>query len=300
MGMSGHGQTSPEASICLFSNRKLSRLPLKLLRSFTPDMTYWPYRPIEGNESQLITVNPLKVISEFTKTVLDEPSPDILLSHIALKTLSHLDCRGVILGVIKREGFLDLIGSYGYEDKAVSPFMRIPLWTPMPITDAVRNGEISIFKSPKEMVLAYPHLAEYGQVDQGVTISAPIKYRNAVVGAIGFTSMQPPRAEFMTSEVTETVLALCGLYVKNILNSKSENDRDHVAAAQSLTPRQKQIIRLFAEDLTTDQMADRLRYSPSTIKQDIIKIYSIFGVNSRSAVLDLAKKAGLTEISSAG
>jgi DNA-binding CsgD family transcriptional regulator len=63
---------------------------------------------------------------------------------------------------------------------------------------------------------------------------------------------------------------------------------------KSLSPRQKQIINLFKEDLTTDQMAERLKYSSSTIKQDIIKIYSVFGVNSRSAVVLLAEKAGLS------
>jgi len=41
-------------------------------------------------------------------------------------------------------------------------------------------------------------------------------------------------------------------------------------------------------------MAERLKYSASTIKQDIIKIYSIFGVNSRTAVVELAAIAGLT------
>ncbi len=40
-------------------------------------------------------------------------------------------------------------------------------------------------------------------------------------------------------------------------------------------------------------MAERLKYSSSTIKQDIIKIYSVFGVNTRNAVVELAKKAGL-------
>jgi DNA-binding CsgD family transcriptional regulator len=43
-------------------------------------------------------------------------------------------------------------------------------------------------------------------------------------------------------------------------------------------------------------MADRLKFSSSTIKQDIIKIYSIFGVNSRSAVVELAEKAGLLSL----
>lgn len=42
-------------------------------------------------------------------------------------------------------------------------------------------------------------------------------------------------------------------------------------------------------------MADRLKYSSSTVKQEIIKIYSIFGINSRQAVLEFARKARLTD-----
>ena len=244
----------------------------------------------------MIPVDTIKIISEFTKTVLDEPSPDILLSHIALKTLSSLDCRGVILGVIAREGFLDLIGTYGYDEEATSQFKRIPLWTSSPITDAARTGEINVFKSARELVTTYPHLSQFDSDEQMVTVSAPIKYRNCVVGAIGFTSKIAPRDSFHLSDATQTVLALCGLYVKSYLNNKKETEPDFEAAAQTLSPRQKEIIRLFEKEMTTDQIADRLKFSSSTIKQDIIKIYDIFGVNSRDSVIELAKKAGLTEV----
>ena len=242
----------------------------------------------------MIAVDTVKLLSDFAKTVLEDPKPDQLLSHITNKTLASLDARGAILGVIEREGFLDLQGTYGYSRKMVEPYMRIPLWTPMPITDAARTGETSIFNSPKEMIKAYPHLSEFSSVDEGVTVSAPIKYRNTVIGAIGFTSIKAPQKGFESSETTQGILALCALYVRNLLASKTESDRDYSASMISLSPRQKQIINLFKEDLTTDQMAERLKYSSSTIKQDIIKIYSVFGVNSRSAVVLLAEKAGLS------
>jgi DNA-binding NarL/FixJ family response regulator len=144
------------------------------------------------------------------------------------------------------------------------------------------------------MVKAYPHLSQFGESEAGVTVSAPIKHRNTVIGAIGFTSMNAPQKDFTNSETTQGVLALCGLYIRNLLANKSDNIKDYSTSMKSLTPRQKQIISLFKEDLTTDQMAERLKYSSSTIKQDIIKIYSVFGVNSRSAVVQLAEKAGLS------
>jgi len=98
----------------------------------------------------------------------------------------------------------------------------------------------------------------------------------------------------MNSETTQGVLALCGLYMRNLLANKAVANKDYSSSMQTLSPRQKQIIKLFKEDLTTDQMAERLKYSSSTIKQDIIKIYSVFSVNSRNSVVQLAEKAGLS------
>lgn len=242
----------------------------------------------------MITTNTTGLLADLAQTVLDDPKPDQFLSHIVNKTLASIDSRGAILGVIEREGFLDLQGSYGFANDLVDPYMRIPLWTPMPITDAARTGDISIFRTPQEMIKAYPHLSQFGETEAGVTISAPIRHRNTVLGAIGVTSLKTPQGDFINSETTLGVLALCGLYIRNLIANKSVSDKDYSASMKSLSPRQKQIIKLFKEDLTTDQMAERLKYSSSTIKQDIIKIYSVFGVNSRSAVVQLADKAGLS------
>ena len=103
-----------------------------------------------------------------------------------------------------------------------------------------------------------------------------------VIGALGINSLLPPDCGFQNNPGLDILVSLCGLYVRNHLAKKTENDRDYAEAARSLTSRQREIINLFEEELTTDQMADRLRYSSSTIKQDIIKIYGIFGVNSRT------------------
>ena len=241
----------------------------------------------------MIDADPVKLIADFTKLVLDEPAPDLFLSHITNQTLSSLDCRGAILGVIKREGFLDLVGTYGYKEDVVQPFARIPLWTPMPISDAARTGELNIFNNTKELIAAYPALAQFENEPNNVTVSAPIKYRGAVIGAVGFTSLKAPQKEFQNSPVTQTILALCGLYVRNLLAARIAEERDYSGAVKTLSTRQKEIISLFEEDLTTEQMADKLRYSASTIKQDIIKIYGVFGVNSRTSVIELARKAGL-------
>ncbi len=242
----------------------------------------------------MIPQDSTKLLADLARTVLEEPKPEQFLAHIVNRTFQEIDGRGAILGVVEREGFLDLQGTYGYERELVTPYMRLPLWTPMPITDAARLGEISIFYTPKELIAKYPHLAATETPNSGVTISVPITFRNTVIGALGITSLKAPKEGFEYSDVTQGVIALCGLYVRNLIANKKEGNKDYVSTMKSLTPRQKQIIQLFKEDLTTDEMAERLKYSSSTIKQDIIKIYSIFGVNNRMAVVQLAEKAGLS------
>ena len=242
---------------------------------------------------EMLLESKVDLIAELAQVVLDDPEPEMLLSHIAHKTLSHMECRGVILGAVKHDGFLDLLGAYGYTSDDVKQFSRMPLWAPLPITDAARTGEPVVLQTPKELVAAYPALSKFENETKWVTIALPISFRGVVIGALGINSLMPPNRGFKENPGLDIMVTLCGLYIRNHLAKKTESDRDYVDATRSLSTRQREIINLFEEELTTDQMADRLRYSPSTIKQDIIKIYGIFGVNSRGAVIELAKKAGL-------
>ena len=83
----------------------------------------------------------IELLRDFVKVVGNDPDPNTLVSNIAIRTLAHLDCRGAILGIIRHEGFLDLIGTYGYSDELTDPYKKIPLWSPLPITDAARTGK---------------------------------------------------------------------------------------------------------------------------------------------------------------
>ena len=241
----------------------------------------------------MVSNDPLSLVASLAQVVQDNPDPYQLTSHIALETLAILDCRSVAIGAIHREGFLDLIGTYGLGQETTEPFVRMPLWTQNPMTDAARTGQFVYTKTVEELNTRYPVMADIKERPTEITVAAPIKYRNSTIGSIAFGVMIEPPAGYDTHPFTDAVLALSALYLRNFNERKVENGRNHADAAKTLTSRQKQIIKLFIEDLTTDQMADRLRYSPSTIKQDIIKIYDIFGVSSRMEVVKLAEQAGI-------
>lgn len=206
-----------------------------------------------------------------------------------------MDCRAVAIGVVQKEGFLDLIGNYGLAEKTTAPYKRMPLWNQLPMTESARTGEFIYIKDYEDCAQRFPTLAESIQYPDAITVSSPILHRNTIIGSIAFSSMKAPQDDFRTNPMTDAALALIGLYIKIFKENKAESTRDDSRAIKSLTERQRKIIKLFREELTTDQMADRLRFSPSTIKQDIIKIYDLFGVSSREQVVILAERAGLLD-----
>lgn len=195
--------------------------------------------------------------------------------------------------MIAQEGFLDLIGYYGLSKETTSPYVRMPLWTQLPMTDATRTGEFIFIKTYDDFVARYPNMVESIEHKDAVTVASPIKHRGTVIGSIAFSSMIAPVDDFRSNPMTDAVLALLGLYMKSYVSRRVVDNKDYSKAAKNLSSRQKLIIELFKDELTTDQMADKLRYSSSTIKQDIIKIYELFGVNSREQVVILAERAGL-------
>ena len=235
----------------------------------------------------------IEAIASLARVVQDDPEPDQLASHLALNILASLECRAVALGVVSKEGFLDLIGSYGLAHDTTSPYIRMPLWSQLPMTEVVRTGELIFIKGDEDFVARYPDMVENIEHKDVITVASPIKHRGTVIGSIAFSSRNSPSDDFQVNPMTEAALALIGLYMKSYLSRNLGLENNHLGEVKSLSPRQREIIGLFRDELTTEQMANRLRFSHSTIKQDIIKIYEIFGVNTREQVVALAERAGL-------
>ena len=237
----------------------------------------------------------LEIIASLARVVSDDPEPDLLASHLALRVLGHLDCRAVAIGAIQKEGFLDLIGNYGLSKKTTTPYLSMPLWSALPMTEAARTGEFIFLHDDKETVKRFPNMKNAIEHKNLITVASPIFHRNTIIGSIAFSSKISPQTGLKTNPMTETALALVGIYVRHFMEKRSKSSLDNALDANSLSARQLEIIKLFRIDLTTDQMADRLKFSHSTIKQDIIKIYELFGINNRSQIVELAEKAGLVE-----
>jgi LuxR family maltose regulon positive regulatory protein len=76
--------------------------------------------------------------------------------------------------------------------------------------------------------------------------------------------------------------------------------RDYLSKQQTqqmpkliLTNREKEVLRLLAEDFTRDDIATRLFITRATVKTHLQNIYKKLGVSSKQAAINTAKKNGL-------
>lgn len=60
-----------------------------------------------------------------------------------------------------------------------------------------------------------------------------------------------------------------------------------------LTGRQREVLRLMADGMTNGQIARVLRFSESTVRQETMAIYRIFGVRGRAEAVEMADRLGM-------
>ena len=79
------------------------------------------------------------------------------------------------------------------------------------------------------------------------------------------------------------VASICSFFVVNVA------EPHHITTPPSigvfLTERQKKIVNHFKDGLTIQEIAGKLGYSHSTIRQEIIKIYRLLGVRDRKTAI---------------
>lgn len=246
------------------------------------------------NTHNLNLESKVKKISKFVRVIQEQPEPFTLASTLALDLFNVFECRGVIIGLIQHEGSLTLIGTYGFADEHVEPFKTIPLWSPLPITDAVRTSNPIILGSVEELVRKYPNYPNPMMEEKIAITSLPIFFRSSVIGGVGFTSIQPPDNSYINDSITELMLGLCGIYLNNYQQQINKHlSLENENSINNLSIRQLDVISLMKDNLTTEQIASKLKFSPSTIKHEILKIYNVLHVNSREKVLEVIKRIDL-------
>lgn len=222
------------------------------------------------------------------RSLIESETADEFCRAMALNVFQPLGVLATYIARLDSDNRISMLGSFGYSQQRVANTGRPSIWEPMAITDTIRSGEISVFETWETYISRYPdkaHLASPGQA----FVCFPLRYKGAKAGGFGVTFDRPLTDSKLDSSLWQTLAMAGEVFLANRWAAEMErnpvpvNDygEDIKFALGSLSVREKEVIELVAEGLTNSQIAKKLSYSESTIKQDTIHIFKLLGVSSR-------------------
>lgn len=255
-----------------------------------------------------------------TRTMLDlvrflmiRPSVDQIAQHLVLRLFAPLRPRGALVSLCGPDGTLHLAGSFGLGPGVVEPFEHMSLWEASPMAEAAREGEPLIVATAASLQERYPWLVT-DELPASPMVAWPLILPNERVGVITFLFGGELDADAVSREVGG-VAAVLALYLSltgsDVDRREHGNgsvtsmpEREHAAMAATkpaqLSERQLRILELMAAGLTNTQIALRVGYSESTVRQETMAIYRYFGVSGRHDAVRVATMRGMLASEAAG
>jgi len=187
------------------------------------------------------------------------------------------------------------IGTYGSPAEMTQIYSRISINVDAPIAIAYRTNQtvVTDYADASESLTLVPDLPKLGP---GGLVSAPITMAGRSIGAFGFFRVRERESRELDLATIDAVSHLLGLWLSNS-NNPLHRHRPRIAreAPLSLTQRQHEILVLVAEGRTSENIAAVLKYSPSTVKQEVVRMMSGLKADSRQDLVEQAKRLALLD-----
>lgn len=230
----------------------------------------------------------------------NKPSLDEVAQFLVLDAFREHQPRTSLISVFDSSGSVSAAGSFGLVNDVVRALRRLSLWDHSPSVDAIRNGEPATYADREALLSHFPWLANH----EGLlfpTVVWPLSVGTQRLGSLQMQFAESVSAEQIEDEFSE-VTPILGLYLslRSITASANEDDErrprvgseDHESESE-LTPRQMRILHLLAEGMTNPQIAARIGFSDSTVRQETMAIYRFLGADGRRDAVHIAGLRGL-------
>lgn len=249
--------------------------------------------------------------------LMTRPTTDQICQQLALDVLVRHSPRKVLITLFGPDGSLHVVGEFGLESDETQALRPLSLWEPQPLADAVRTGEPVVVSSSEEAVV-YPSILGTGGSFSPVAVW-PLSLPSQRVGAMQLVLAKNPDLAALRADLTG-VTAVLALYLSLLTSIASSPDQAiallgatdaestfpmgdlarlaHSGSARRpapthLTERQDDILQLMARGMTNAQIAKRIGFSESTVRQETMVLYRFFGVGGRQEAVRQAAERGM-------
>ena len=259
-----------------------------------------------------------RTLLNLVRCLMSRPTGDEIAQQLVLDLLKVHQPKSTVITLFGVDGALHAVGAFGVTAKSLEVFKSMSLWDASPMADAIRRNDTVILRTTEDVTARYPWLGTRGRPAEPLA-AAPLALMNQQVGAIQITFAEPPDESALLADLAG-LTAVLALYLSLIRSHGGTNPRPghiHAAdvlpaasklleptatglpapepavAAPLLTDRQVEILRLMARGLTNVQIAKRVGFSESTVRQETMAIYRALDVRGRRAAIQLASARGM-------
>lgn len=243
------------------------------------------------------------------------PSIDEVAQHLVLSVVPHHKPRSAMISLFEHDGSLHAAGSFGLPHSAVNSLQKVSLWDNSPMVDSVRAGNPLVFLTQQSLANSYPWLEREVALFQPTT-AWPLTLRGHRMGALQLIFSDAPSVDELASDLTG-VVALLSFYL-SLNNHVSGQSRFEapidgqvrqiggqftapvsrtqlMPAPLELSKRQKMVLTWMSKGCTNAQIAHRVGFSESTVRQETMAIYRYLGAQGRHDAVQIALLRGLLE-----
>lgn len=248
--------------------------------------------------------------------LMTRPTCEQICQQLTLDLLQEHDSRQAVLALFGADGSLHVVGEFGAASRDAVAGTRVSLWDHQPLADAVRTGEpVAIEVSSDDATSIVGGAEAYP-----VVVAWPLSLPSQRVGALQVACAGPVDLDLLRADLTGVSAALA-LYLSLLtsiaaspdvaLSVLNATDSDGVLplgelsalhgrtngrpVPQSLSERQTSVLDLMAKGMTNAQIAKRIGFSESTVRQETMVIYRFFGVGGRQEAVAQASQRGLLQ-----
>ncbi len=238
------------------------------------------------------------------------PSLDEVAQYLVLNTLESFQPRSILISSFGTDASLHPSGGFGLLIETPDNVAPQSLWDHTPTADAIRLSQPLHFASAEELHAAYSSLPTDTNISVPLIVW-PLVLEQTRLGLVQLHFTELPEASAFAEKMT-CIAAILGLYIR-LLKSRvpiSPDQTDHFSVPSlngnrdihksnshspihALTSRQTTILHLLADGLTNPQIAARIGFSDSTVRQETMAIYRFLGASGRREASRIAAMRGL-------
>lgn len=235
-----------------------------------------------------------------------EPSTEDLARELMLTFLQPYAARSAHISVLRADASVEVISSFGPDVGAFGPVTAVNLWQVAPFTLAIRSRAAVVARSRAEVEERFPAWVSHGGPARPL-IAVPLRTSLTTIGS-WCASFEDDLSINEATGAMQTITDVLALYFvgRDFRGSEESTDGDASArkptldqsvmvTANELSERQATILRLLAAGLTYNQIARRIGFSHSTVRVELLKVYRMLGVSSRTDAVTRALALNLVD-----